>query len=78
MWPLEQRNQLNELQTLLRKASSLNEGSGVIDKMLEIHRIANIIMFGERGSGEHSFYQFLEKEATKGHDAQKMGGDKMV
>jgi hypothetical protein len=68
MWQEKQRKQLNQLQTLLRKASSLDDGSGVIEKMRVIQTIANEILFGIPKSGEIPFFLFLEKEATKGHE----------
>lgn len=65
MWQLKERQSLVELQTLLVKASSLNNGSGVIEKMREIQVIANKLMYRDLRGKEPSFLQFLEKEATK-------------
>lgn len=65
MWQLKDRQSLVELQTLLVKASSLNNGSGVIEKMREIQEIANKLMYSDLRRKEPSFLQFLEKEATK-------------
>lgn len=65
MWQLKERQSLVELYTLLVKASSLNNGSGVVEKMREIQEIANKLMHSDLRTKEPSFLQFLEKEATK-------------
>lgn len=64
-WPQDRRAELAKLQDLLIAARTLNNGSGVIQRLEQVIQIADDLTHSDGVAPRRSFMEFLLQEATR-------------
>jgi hypothetical protein len=70
-WSTARLRQLEKLRDLLIEAQAVNHGSGAVQRIQRIERMARALFTTNLASGRASFYQFLVDQAIKERIAKK-------
>jgi hypothetical protein len=64
-WPLDRRNELQQLLSLITETTSINKGTQAIDRIQNCISIAEKLTKTDLDTPRQAFTQFLVEEATK-------------